>query len=92
MVHIGEHIDLLVGLDNPVDHSRRLYALLRTEATADSWNQLELTADEYFNILDYTGAATRLFADPEFDGYPALITEENIDEAGETIAGRVGDH
>jgi len=46
----------------------------------------------YFNILDYTGAATRLFADPEFDGYPALITEENIDEAGETIAGRVGDH
>jgi type I restriction enzyme, R subunit len=41
----------------------------------------------YFNILDYTGAATRLFADPEFDGYPALITEENIDATGETIAG-----
>ena len=22
----------------------------------------------YFNILDYTGSATRLFADPDFDG------------------------
>ena len=25
----------------------------------------------YFNILDYTGSATRLFADPDFDGDPA---------------------
>jgi len=39
----------------------------------------------FFNILDYTGSATRLFADPEFDGEPALITEETINEAGETI-------
>ena len=39
----------------------------------------------YFSILDYTGSATRLFADPEFDGEPALITEEQIDETGETI-------
>ena len=38
----------------------------------------------YFNILDYTGSATRLFADPEFDGEPALISEEEINEAGET--------
>ena len=36
----------------------------------------------YFNILDYTGSATRLFADPDFDGDPALITEEEMDEAG----------
>jgi|Deesub1362A_J573_1020465.scaffolds.fasta_scaffold02610_4 type I restriction enzyme R subunit len=41
----------------------------------------------YFNILDYTGSATRLFADPEFDGEPALITEEEIDGAGELIEG-----
>ncbi len=41
----------------------------------------------YFNILDYTGSATRLFADPEFDGEPALITEEEIDEKGETVEG-----
>jgi type I restriction enzyme, R subunit len=39
----------------------------------------------YFSILDYTGSATRLFADPEFDGDPAIITEETIDEIGETI-------
>ena len=29
----------------------------------------------FFNILDYTGSATRLFADPDFDGEPALVTE-----------------
>lgn len=39
----------------------------------------------YFSILDYTGSATRLFADPEFDGDPAMITEEEIDAAGATI-------
>jgi type I restriction enzyme R subunit len=38
----------------------------------------------FFNILDYTGSATRLFADPDFDGDPALITEEEINENGET--------
>ncbi|MGZ4203646.1 MAG: hypothetical protein ACXVRH_16475, partial [Thermoleophilaceae bacterium] len=32
----------------------------------------------FFNILDYTGSATRLFADPDFDGDPALITEEEM--------------
>ncbi|MDP2856638.1 MAG: type I restriction-modification enzyme R subunit C-terminal domain-containing protein [Bacillota bacterium] len=41
----------------------------------------------YFNILDYTGSATRLFADPEFDGEPALITEQEINEHGQTIEG-----
>jgi type I restriction enzyme R subunit len=44
----------------------------------DDYNKL------YFSILDYTGSATRLFADPDFDGDPALITEEEINEAGET--------
>jgi type I restriction enzyme R subunit len=39
----------------------------------------------YFNILDYTGSATLHFADPEFDGEPALATEETIDEEGELI-------
>src|SRR5918992_5862652 len=37
----------------------------------------------WFNIIDYTGSATRLFADPSFDGYPALITEEELREDGE---------
>ena len=41
----------------------------------------------YFTILDYTGSATRLFADPDFDGVPALITEETIDHEGHTVSG-----
>jgi type I restriction enzyme R subunit len=39
----------------------------------------------FFNIIDYTGSATRLFADPDFDGEPALITEEEMNESGETV-------
>jgi type I restriction enzyme R subunit len=39
----------------------------------------------FFDILDYTGSATRLFADPEFDGWPVLITEEEINAEGETL-------
>ncbi len=40
----------------------------------------------FFSILDYTGSATRLFADPEFDGDPALITEEEIGAGGEVVS------
>jgi len=39
----------------------------------------------YFNILDYTGSAIQRFADPEFDGEPALLTEEQMNELGERI-------
>ena len=39
----------------------------------------------FFNIVDYTGSATRLFADPDFDGEPALIAEEQMDESGATV-------
>jgi type I restriction enzyme R subunit len=39
----------------------------------------------YFNILDYTGSATRLFADPDFDGEPAFVTEQEMTETGEMI-------
>jgi type I restriction enzyme R subunit len=35
----------------------------------------------FFNILDFT-QSTRLFADPEFDGDPAQITEQEIDDEG----------
>jgi type I restriction enzyme, R subunit len=41
----------------------------------------------FFNILDYTGSATRLFADPDFDGFPALITEAEIGDDGQVIEG-----
>jgi type I restriction enzyme R subunit len=45
----------------------------------------------WFNIVDYTGSATQRFADPDFDGYPALITQEEIDAAGETTKERIID-
>ncbi len=41
----------------------------------------------YFSILDYTGSATQMFADPDFDGEPVTTTVVNIDDEGETIAG-----
>ena len=41
----------------------------------------------FFTILDYTGSATRNFADPDFNGDPPLITSEEIDENGETVEG-----
>lgn len=41
----------------------------------------------FFTILDYTGSATRQFADPEFDGTPPLLTQEEIDLQGEQIEG-----
>ncbi len=40
---------------------------------------------EYFNIIDFTGTATRHFADADFDGDPARIEEVTIDVAGETV-------
>ncbi|MBI3099722.1 MAG: DEAD/DEAH box helicase family protein [Planctomycetes bacterium] len=39
----------------------------------------------FFNIVDYTGDATRHFADPEFDGEPALVSEVHLDEKGDPL-------
>src|SRR5207244_11590615 len=39
----------------------------------------------YFDIVDYTGSATQLFADPEFDGDPTFIGEEWIDDEGHSF-------
>lgn len=44
---------------------------------------------EYFNIIDFTGTATRHFADPDFDGEPARIEEVTIDEAGKVLEAAV---
>lgn len=41
---------------------------------------------EFFNIIDFTGTATRHFADPDFDGEPALIEEVTIDDHGDQLA------
>ncbi len=45
----------------------------------------------YFNILDYTGTATRHFADKEFDGDPEFVSEQEIDAEGNTTATTVVD-
>ena len=45
----------------------------------------------WFNILDYTGSATRLFADRAFDGDPMKLTTEEIDDAGKTVTTTVED-
>jgi type I restriction enzyme R subunit len=45
----------------------------------------------WFSILDYTGSATRLFADPDFDGDPALVTEEELKEYWEAQSVRETD-
>ena len=36
----------------------------------------------WFNIIDYTGSATKNFADPDFDGFPDIEEEITIDEDG----------
>lgn len=45
----------------------------------------------YFNILDYTGTATRHFADKEFDGDPEFVSEEEIDDEGNTTTTTIVD-
>jgi type I restriction enzyme R subunit len=43
----------------------------------------------WFNIIDYTGSATQRFADPDFDGDPAFISQEEIDVAGKTTKEKI---
>jgi type I restriction enzyme R subunit len=43
----------------------------------------------WFNILDYTGTATRNFADPAFDGEPAFASQEEIDGRGKVLEAEV---
>lgn len=38
----------------------------------------------WFTIIDYAGA-TRLFTDPDFDGFPENISQEEIDEYGNRV-------
>lgn len=40
----------------------------------------------WFSILDYTGSATRLFADPAFDGDPVSEDESFTDDEGNTTS------
>jgi type I restriction enzyme R subunit len=79
---------LTTGVDAPTVQN---IVLLRIIGSMTEFKQIigrgTRVRDEYgklfFNILDYTGTATRMFADPEFDGDPNIETEQTIDEEGE---------
>ncbi len=43
----------------------------------------------HFDILDYTGSATRLFADPTFDGEPVIEITVGMDDEGKTTSEEV---
>jgi len=83
---------LTTGVDAPTCQN---VALVRTVGSMTEFKQIigrgtrvrEDKGKLFFNILDYTGSATRLFADPDFDGEPALATTEEIDEHGNIVAG-----
>jgi type I restriction enzyme R subunit len=78
---------LTTGLDAP---TCRNIVLVRLVNSMVEFKQIigrgTRVRDDYgkltFSILDYTGAATRNFADPAFDGDPAFATQEEIDEYG----------
>ena len=78
---------LTTGLDAPTCKN---VVLARTVVSMSEFKQIigrgTRVRDEYgklwFNIIDYTGSATRNFADPDFDGEPALVAHEEIDAEG----------
>ncbi|MEZ5952200.1 MAG: hypothetical protein R3C12_24020 [Planctomycetaceae bacterium] len=83
---------LTTGVDAPTCQN---VVLVRTVGSMSEFKQTvgrgtrvrEENGKPFFNILDYTGSATQMFADPEFDWRAALVSEEEIDEDGETIEG-----
>lgn len=83
---------LTTGVDAPTCQN---VVLVRTVGSMSEFKQIigrgtrvrEENGKLFFNILDYTGSATQMFADPEFDGEPARVTTEEIDDEGETIEG-----
>jgi type I restriction enzyme, R subunit len=85
---------LTTGLDAP---TCRNIVLLRLVNSMVEFKQIigrgTRVRDDYgklwFNILDYTGTATRNFADPAFDGDPAFATLEEIDEHGKITSTEV---
>lgn len=78
---------LTTGVDIP---TCRVIAIARTVNSIVEFKQMigrgTRVRDEYnklfFDIIDYTGSAVARFAEPEFDGYPAFATQEEIDAAG----------
>lgn len=82
---------LTTGVDAPTCKN---VVLARLVGTMSEFKQIigrgTRVRDDYgklwFNIIDYTGSATRLFADPSFDGEPIRITEEEIAAGGEVTS------
>jgi type I restriction enzyme, R subunit len=87
---------LSTGVDAPMVQN---VVLIRVIGTMTEFKQIigrgtRLREDKgkfFFNILDYTGTATRHFADAEFDGDPEFISEETIDDDGNTETTEVVD-
>ena len=83
---------LTTGVDIP---TCRNVAIVRTVNSMTEFKQIigrgTRVRDDYgklwFNILDYTGSAVARFADPDFDGEPALATQAEIDQAGNVKPG-----
>lgn len=83
---------LSTGVDVP---TCRVIAIARTVNSMTEFKQIigrgTRVRDDYgklwFDIIDYTGSAVARFSDPEFDGFPALATQEEIDSAGEVRPG-----
>jgi type I restriction enzyme R subunit len=79
---------LTTGVDAPMVKN---IALVRVVGSMGEFKQIigrgTRVRDDYgkffFTILDYTGSASRHFADPEFDGDPALVDEQHIDDEGQ---------
>lgn len=79
---------LSTGVDAPLVKN---VVLIRIIGTMTEFKQIigrgtrlnEENGKLFFNILDYTGTATRHFADKEFDGDPEFIAETRIDENGD---------
>lgn len=80
---------LTTGVDAPTCKN---VVLARVVGTMTEFKQIigrgTRVRDDYgklwFNIIDYTGSATRMFADADFDGDPAKVTEEELKANGET--------
>lgn len=78
---------LTTGVDAPTVKN---IALIRVVGSMSEFKQIigrgTRVRDDYgklfFTILDYTGSASRHFADPDFDGDPVFEKEETIDDEG----------
>lgn len=85
---------LTTGVDAPMVKN---IALARVVGSMNEFKQIigrgTRVRDDYgklfFTILDYTGSASRHFADADFDGDPARIEETQIDNTGNVTASDV---